>query len=101
MDLLASIFLAISFLLTLKLKMLMGEGEDTAPVQLLLMVIFINFILGITLLIAVYQKYIGAYVNYIRLTDFMMLVIGVVLLVSVTKIYRNYAKLIKKHEPNK
>jgi hypothetical protein len=101
MDITASVFLLVSFILTLKLKMLMGKGRDTAPVQLLLTVIFINFILGLSLLFAIYEKYIGAYFNYIRLTDFMMLVIGVVLTVSVIKIYGDYSKLIKKHEPGR
>jgi len=100
-DLTASVFLLISFILTLKLKMLMGKGGDTAPVQLLLTVIFINLVLGLSLLFAIYEKYIGAYFNYIRLTDLMMLVIGVVLTISVIKIYRDYSKLIKKHEPGR
>jgi len=100
MDFLALVLLVASFFLTLKLKNLMGEGKDTAPVQLLLVVISINFILGVSLLAAVYQKYIGAYLNYVRLTDIMMLIIGLVLTVSVYKIYRDYKKLVKKHEPS-
>jgi hypothetical protein len=101
MDLIAIIFLGISFIITLRLRSLMGEGKDTAPVQLLLIVIVINFLLGVSLLAAVYQKYIGAYFNYIRLTDLMMLLIGIILTFSLYKIYREYSKLIKKHEPGR
>jgi phage-related holin len=79
----------------------MGKGKDTAPVQLLLVVIIINFLLGVSLLAAVYQKYIKAYFNYIRLTDVMMLLIGIILTISLYKIYRDYSKLIKKHEPGR
>jgi len=101
MDLIAVIFLGISFIITLRLRSLMGKGRDTAPLQLLLVVIAINLLLGISLLATVYQKYIGAYFNYIRLTDLMMLVIGITLTVSLYKIYRDYSKLLKKHEPGR
>ena len=99
-DALALILLGVSFFLTLKLKKLMGEGKDTGPVKLLTVVIAVNFILGATLLIAIYEKSVGAYINYVRITDIMMLVIGIVLTYSVWKIYKDYKKLIKKHEPN-
>jgi hypothetical protein len=101
MDLMASIFLVISFILAIKLKVLMGKGADTSLVQLLLTVIAINFILGLSLLSAIYEKYISAYLNYIRLTDFMMFVIGLILMISIFKVYRDYSKLIKKHEPGR
>jgi hypothetical protein len=101
MDLIAVIFLGISFIITLRLRSLMGKGRDTAPLQLLLVVIVINLLLGISLLATVYQKYIGAYFNYIRLTDLMMLIIGIILTTSLYKIYRDYSKLIKKHEPGR
>jgi hypothetical protein len=99
-DAFALIFLGISFFLTMRLKKLMGEGKDTAPVKLLTAVIAVNFILGTTLLIAIYEKSIGGYINYVRLTDVMMLIIGVVLTYSVWKIYKDYKKLVRKHEPN-
>ncbi|HKZ50079.1 MAG TPA: hypothetical protein VJ110_03690 [Candidatus Nanoarchaeia archaeon] len=99
-DAFALVFLGVSFILTLRLKKLMGEGKDTGPVKLLTTVIAVNFILGATLLLAIYQKSIGGYINYVRLTDVMMLVIGIVLTYSVWKIYKDYKKLIKKYEPN-
>ena len=101
LDALALIFLGISFFMTWKLKKLMGRGKDTGPVQLLSIVIAVNFILGATLLVAIYEKSIGAYVNYVRLVDAMMLVIGVILTYSIYKIYKDYKKIVEKHEPNR
>ncbi|MBI4095418.1 MAG: hypothetical protein HY438_01005 [DPANN group archaeon] len=98
-DLAAFILLAISFVFVLKLHGLMGKGKDTGPVKLLLIVIVVNLILAIALLMALYQKYIGAYFNYIRITDISLFIIGVILAFSAYKIYRDYEKLVKKNEP--
>jgi hypothetical protein len=100
LDILALIFLGISFFLTFKLRKLMGEGKDTAPIKLLTATISIIFVLGASLLAAIYEKSIGGYINYARIADFMMFVIGLILTISVYKIYKDYKHLIKKHEPN-
>jgi len=100
LDALALIFLGIAFLLTFKLRKLMGEGKDTAPVKLLTITISVIFVLGASLLAAIYEKSIGAYLSYVRITDFMMFIISIVLIYSVYKIYKDYKHLIKKHEPN-
>ncbi len=98
-DIAALILLTISFIFVLKLHNLMGKGKDTAPVKLLLVVIIVNVVLALTLLAAIYQKYIGAYFNYIRITDISLFVIGAVLAFSAYKIYYDYEKLVEKHEP--
>ena|SRR3989338_8961607 len=98
-DIAALILLVISFVFILKLHNLMGKGKDTAPVKLLLIVVVINLILALTLLAAIYQKYIGAYFNYIRITDISLFIIGVILAFSTYKIYYDYEKLVKKNEP--
>lgn len=98
-DIAALILLVISFVFILKLHNLMGKGKDTGPVKLLLIVIAVNLILAVTLLAALYQKYIGAYFNYIRITDISLFIIGVILAFSAYKIYRDYEKLVKKNEP--
>lgn len=100
LDAFALIFLGISFFLTFKLRKLMGEGKDTAPLKLLTVTIAVIFVLCATLLAAIYEKSIGGYLNYVRLTDFMMFVIGILLTVSIYRIYKDYKHLIKKHEPN-
>lgn len=99
-DIIALIALAASFFLALKLRSLMGKGRDTAPIKLILIVIVVNGLLGLLLLLGGYQKYIGWYLNYARFTDIMLMVIGVTLSVSLYKIYMDYKKLIRKHEPN-
>ena len=100
LDALALIFLGIAFFLTFRLRKLMGEGKDTAPVKLLTITISVIFVLCASLLATIYEKSIGAYLNYVRITDFMMFVIGIVLVISIYKIYKDYKHLIKKHEPN-
>lgn len=100
MDIIALITLGISFFLALKLKRLMGKGKDTGPIKILLIVIAVNGLLGFLLLLGGYFKYIGEYINYNRLTDFMLMIIGIILLGSVYWFYRDYRKLIKKHEPD-
>lgn len=100
LDVLALMFLGIAFFLTFKLRKLMGEGKDTAPVKLLTVTISVIIILCASLLAAIYEKSIGAYINYVRITDFMMFIVGIVLLYSIYKIYEDYKHLIKKHEPN-
>ena len=100
LDIFALIFLLISFLLTFKLRKLMGEGKDTATIKLLTVVISVNVILGASLLAAIYEKTIGAYINYVRIVDFTMFAIGIILVVAIYKVYKDYKKLIKKHEPN-
>jgi uncharacterized membrane protein len=100
LDISALIFLGVAFFLTFKLRKLMGEGRDTAPVKLLTGTIAIIIVLGASLLAAIYEKSIGGYVNYARITDFMMFVIGIILTLYIYKIYKDYKKLIKKHEPN-
>ena len=100
LDALALIFLGIAFFLTFKLRKLMGEGKDTAPVKLLTITISVIIVLCASLLAAIYEKSIGGYVNYARIADFMMFVIGLILTISVYKIYKDYKHLIKKHEPN-
>ncbi len=100
LDILALIFLGIAFLLTFKLRKLMGEGRDTAPVKLLTITISVIIVLSASLLATIYEKSIGAYINYVRITDFMMCVVGIILAVSIYKIYKDYKHLIKKHEPN-
>lgn len=100
LDAFALIFLGIAFFLTFKLRKLMGEGRDTAPIKLLTVTISVIFILGVTLLAAIYEKSIGAYINYVRLTDFMMFVIGIILVIAIYGIYKDFKKIIKKHEPN-
>ncbi len=98
-DTLALLLLLVSFIIVLRLHKLMGKGKDTGPVKLLLIVIAVNFILAISLLAALYQKYIGAYFNYIRTTDIAIFVIGLILAISSYKIYKDYEKLVKKNEP--
>jgi len=100
-DAIALVLLGLSFIQTIRLRKLMGEGKDTGPVKLLLIVISINVLLAASLLIAIYQKYIGSYLNYIRTTDIAMLAIGTLLVFAVTKFHFDYKKLIDKHEPNK
>jgi uncharacterized membrane protein len=100
LDAFALIFLGIAFFLTFKLRKLMGEGKDTAPVKLLTITISVIIVLCASLLAAIYEKSIGGYLNYVRITDLMMFVIGIVLVYSIYKIYKEYKHLIKKHEPN-
>ena len=99
-DVIALIFLASSLVLTLKLKKLMGKGKDTGPVKILLIVAAINIILGALLLAGGYSKYIGSYIDYVRLTDISLMAIGIILTGSVWKVYTDYKKIIKKHEPD-
>jgi len=96
----AFILIAISFVLALKLKNLMGAGKDTAPVKILLTVILVNGILGAYSVTSIYWKYVYNYVNYVRFSDVILLVIGLILVVSIYSVYRDYDKLLKKHEPN-
>lgn len=98
-DALALIFLLASLIITFRLKKLMGEGKDTGPVKLLLVVIGVNIILALNLLYALYAKYLHVYLNYVRLSDITLLAIGIILAVATYKIYQDYKKIIKKHEP--
>ena len=98
-NIIALIFLGISFLLALALKRLMGKGKDTAPVKVLMIIIGLNGLLCLLLLAGGWFKYVDEWVNYARLTDMMIMIIGVVLTAAVAKIYLSYKKLIKKHEP--
>ncbi len=100
-DVAALFLLLASFVIVLRLHKLMGKGKDTGPVKLLLIVIAVNLILAFTLLAALYQKYIGAYFNYIRITDISIFIIGIILTVASYKIYMDYKKLVERNEPEK
>ncbi len=95
----ALILLGISFLLAIKLMRLMGKGKDTATVKILMTTIVVNGILGLYTASAIYWKYVHEYVNYVRITDIVLLIIGLILSVSIYKVYKDYAKLIKRNEP--
>lgn len=94
------IALTISFILGIKLRVLMGRGRDTGPVRILIILIAMNGLLGLQFLVGGYLKYLGNFTNYMRMSDVTVMVIGVVLSIMLYKLYMNYSKLIKKHEPS-
>ena len=98
-NILAVFFLGASFLLGFALKRLMGKGKDTGPVKLLLIVIILNGALGLTLLIGGWYQYLSDWVTYVRIVDVSLMLIGIVLTASIAWIYKDYKKLLKKHEP--
>jgi len=92
--------IGIAFALALKLKEIMGKGRDTAPLKILLTLIFTNGILAIYSASAVYWKYTHDYLTYVQITDVVLLAIGIILVISIWKIYDEYDGLVKKHDPN-
>lgn len=98
-NILALIFLGASFFLALALKKLMGKGKDTGPVKILMIVIILVGGLGLLLLAGGWFKYIDEWVNYARVVDVSLMTIGIILTIAVYKVYSDYKKLIKKHEP--
>ncbi len=100
-NILALTFLASSFILGIALRKLMGKGKDTAPIQILLIVIIMNTLLGALLLGAGYMAYLGNFVNYTRITGVVLMLIGIILTGSMYKVYKNYKKLILRQEPDK
>jgi len=98
-NILAVIFLGASFFLALALKNLMGKGKDTGPVKILMIVIILNALLGATLLMGGWFQYLHDWTTYVRIVDVSLMTIGIVLTASIAWIYKDYKKLIKKHEP--
>lgn len=99
-NILAIIFLGAAFLLGLALWRIMGKGKDTAPLKILLLVIALNVSLGLTLLAGCWFEYFQQWINYARITDVALMLIGLFLTVGLAKVYFDYKKLIKKHEPS-
>ena len=92
--------IAIAFVLALKLKRLMGKGSDTAPIKILLTLIFVNIILAGYSASSIYWKYTHDYLTYVQTTDVVLLAIGIILVISIWKILSDYKSLINKHDPN-
>jgi hypothetical protein len=99
-DIIALVALAISFFMSIKLVRLMGKGKDAEPAKILIIVTVMNGLLGLLLLMGGYQKYLQDYLMYVRMTDIILMIAGIVLAVSIFKVYTDYKKLIRKHEPN-
>jgi len=98
-NIIALVFLGLSFLLAILLKRLMGKGKDTGPVKLLIIVIILNGMLGLLLLAGSWFEYLSDWVSYAVLTDVTLMIIGMIMTGAVWWVYNDYKKLIKKHEP--